>query len=132
MLDLGGCSTQATKAAPLPYRKPGSSKRKGQPPTRNQRQPHGSNLLKVAFRLSRSRLRTSCPRPGNGTFNSLANLDRRPRHKFYRCEKIQVVSEHRKAPAFNTQVELSVRRPYCQKVNVFPESENLDIFTCEF
>ena len=42
------------------------------------------------------------------------------------------MSEHRKAPAFNTQVELSVRRPYCQKVNVFPESENLDIFTCEF
>ena len=22
--------------------------------------------------------------------------------------------------------------PYCQKVNIFPESENPEIFTCEF
>jgi len=50
----------------------------------------------------------------------------------YRRETIQVVSEHRKAPAFNTQGERSVQCPYCQKVNIFPESENLDIFTCEF
>jgi len=50
----------------------------------------------------------------------------------YRRETIQVVSEHRKAPAFNTQGELSVRCPYCQKLNVFPESENLEIFTCGF
>ena len=42
------------------------------------------------------------------------------------------MSEPRKAPAFNTQGELSARCPYCQKVNIFPESENLEIFTCEF
>ena len=42
------------------------------------------------------------------------------------------MSDHRKAPAFNTQGELSVRCPYCQKVNIFPESETLEIITCEF
>ena len=42
------------------------------------------------------------------------------------------MSEHRKAPVFNTQGELSVRCPYCQQVNIFPESENPEIFTCEF
>ena len=47
-------------------------------------------------------------------------------------EKIQKVSDHRKAPAFNTQGELSVQCPYCHKVNIFPESESLEIITCEY
>ena len=42
------------------------------------------------------------------------------------------MTEHGKAPAFNTQGELSVQCPYCQKVNIFPESESLEIITCGY
>jgi len=59
-------------------------------------------------------------------------LTRFGNHSNSPSEKIQQVSEQRKAPAFNTQGELSVRCPYCQKLNIFPESETLDTFTCEF